>query len=300
MGRRAVLLGLIAALALPQAALARCEGLVPGTRPQNADRDPIGLDLDEIVERGWIEFAVYEDLRPYSWEEGGEPRGLDIEIGRIIAEALGVEPRFRFVASGENLEADLRYNVWQGLPMGAGENVVANVMLHVPYDPDFACRVEQAVFTGQAYRERVAVAYRPEDWDGDVPTPAFFRFGLVGVENDTISDFYLASFVGGQLNQNIRRFPSTAYAVGALNRHEVAAAMGPRAQLEAEAGEGVLVATPPLPGLAVGDWTVGVAVHQSHRDLGYAVDDAIAAALADGRIPALFEAAGLTFEEPER
>lgn len=300
MRRRGAVLLLLGALLLPGAASARCEGVVPGARVQNQDRDFVGLGLDGIVERGWIEFAVYEDLPPYSWEEGGEPRGIDIGIGRIVAEALGVEPRFRFVASGETLEADLRYQVWQGLPLGGPENAVANVMLHVPYDSDFACRVEQVVFTGQAYTDRLAIAYRPGAWDGDAPTPAFFRFGLVGVENDTISDFYLAGLAGGQINANIRRFPSMAGAMAALEAGEVAAAMGPRGMLEWGAGQDVLVHEPPLPGLAVGDWTVGVAVHHAHRDLAYAVDDAILAALEDGRIPALLEGAGLTWEAPER
>ena len=39
---------------------------------------------------------------------------------------------------------------------------------------------------------------------------------------------------------------------------------------------------PPLPGFALGSWTVGIAVHHSHRDLAYALDDAVVAALADG------------------
>ena len=300
MRRRAILAGLAGAVAMPRAAFARCEGLPVGQRVQNADRDLVGLDLDEIVERGWIEFAAYDRLPPYSWEEEGEPRGIDIGLGRIVAEALGVEPRFRFVISGENLEADLRFNVWQGLPMGAGENVVANMMLHVPYDPDFACRVEQAVFTGQAYRERVAIAYREEAYPDTAPTPAFFRFDFVGVQNDTISDFYLAGFPGGQINANIRRYPTMAEAMAALRAGEVNAAMGPRAQLEWGAGAGIRVHAPPLPGLAIGDWTVGVALHMSHRDLGYAADDAVAAALADGRVATLFQEHGLTFEVPER
>nr|WP_245218548.1 transporter substrate-binding domain-containing protein [Rubellimicrobium aerolatum] len=285
---------------LPGAGFARCEGVVPSQPVQNRDRDFVGLGLDEIVARGWIEFAAYENLPPYSWEEGGEPRGIDVGLGRIVAEALGVEPRFRFVQSGENLEADLRYNVWQGLPLGAGENVVANVMLHVPYNPDFACRVEQVVFTGQAYVEKVAVAYREATYPDGPPTPPYFRFDLVGVQNDTLADFYLANFAGGQLNANIRRYPTMAAAMAALDRGEVSAAMGPRAMLEHGAGEGVAVGEPSLAGLAVGQWTVGVAVHHSHRDLGYAVDDAIAAALADGRVAALFEEHGLTFAPPDR
>ena len=41
------------------------------------------------------------------------------------------------------------------------------------------------------------------------------------------------------------------------------------------------VAAPPLAGFALASWTVGIAVHQSHRDLAYALDDAVAAALAE-------------------
>lgn len=294
--RRAVLLGGLAAT-LPGRAFARCEGFVPGPRPQNADRDYVGQDLDTIVERGTITFALYEDLPPWSWGEGGRARGVDVAIGGIIAGALGVEPRFNLVASAETLEADLRYQVWQGPPTGGA---VSNVMLHVPYDGEFACRVEQVVFTGQAYRERIAVAFREDAYPDEAPVPAFFRFDPVAVENDTLADFYLASLAGGALNANIRRFPRVADAMAALGRGEVKAAMGPRAQLEWGAGEGVRVHAPPLVGLAVGDWTVGVAVHQSHRPLAYAVDDAVAAALADGRIEALFAEHGLTFEPPER
>ena len=58
MRRRAILAGLAGAVAMPRAAFARCEGLPVGQRVQNADRDLVGLDHDEIVERGWIEFAA--------------------------------------------------------------------------------------------------------------------------------------------------------------------------------------------------------------------------------------------------
>ena len=76
----------------------------------------------------------------------GQPRGVDVEIGRLIAEYLEVEPRFNFVAAGENLDADLRFNLWKGALIGGR---ISNVMLRVPYDSEFACRVEQVVFTGQ-------------------------------------------------------------------------------------------------------------------------------------------------------
>ncbi|MEZ5797781.1 MAG: hypothetical protein R3D63_10105 [Paracoccaceae bacterium] len=71
-------------------------------------------------------------------------------------------------------------------------------------------------------------------------------------------------------------------------------------QEEAGAGDGIAVHQPLLPGFQLSRWTLGLAVHQSHRDLGYAVDDIVAAALADGRIAAAYAAHGLSFTPPER
>ena len=276
---------------------ARCADHTPGQKPQNTARDIVGADLDTIQDRGWIEFAVYADFPPYSWEDGGKPKGVDIEIGRIIAKALDVKPRFNFVDAGENLEADLRNNVWKG-PLVSGR--ASNVMLHAPYDSDFACRVEQVVFTGQVYAESIAIAYRKDAYPDEKPVPAYFRFDLVAVENDTIADFYLSRLAGGQLLSNIRRYPSYEAAMAALAAGDVKAAMGPRAQLEHGLTDDLALHEPPLPGFGRGAWTLGVAVRHSWRPLAYAVDYAIEEALADGRIEAVFADYGLTFQPPVR
>lgn len=280
---------------IPGPAVARCEGIVPGERPQNTSRQDVGQTFDEIIDRGFIEFAVYADNPPYSWDGGSKPMGVDIEIGRLIAEELEVEPRFRFVEAGENLDADLMNYVWKGAVIGGH---VSNVMLRVPYNSDYACRVDQVVFTGQYAGEAIAIAYATADYPDGGPKPAYFRYDTVGVENDSIADFYLTSLIGPV--ENIHRYPTTGAAMAALAAGEVMAAMGPEGALEAGVSEGIAVHRPPLPGFSVGQWTVGVAVHQSHRDLAYAVDDAIAAGLADGRIRAIFAESGLSFMEPER
>lgn len=278
-------------------AAARCADYTPGQKPQNTGRDIVGVDLDTIQDRGWIEFAVYADFPPYSWEEGGKPKGVDIEIGRIIAAALDVQPRFNFVDAGENLDADLRNNVWKG-PLVSGR--VSNVMLHVPYDSEYACRVEQVVFTGQVYAESIAIAYHKDSYPEEKPVPAYFRFDTVAVENDTIADFYLSRLAGGQLQNNIRRFATYDEAMAALAAGEVKAAMGPRAQLEHGLTEDLALHEPPLPGFGRGSWTLGVAVRHTWRPLAYAVDYAIEEALADGRIAAVFAGHGLTFQAPVR
>lgn len=309
MRRRAFLGSLAGGLALPGQTLARCEGYTPQPRPQNTARQFVGQTMDEIIERGFIEFALYDDFAPYSWQEGATPRGIDVGVGAIIAQSLGVAPRYRFVAAGENLDADLRNYVWRGATVGGR---VSNVMLRVPYNSELTCRIDQVVFTGQYAGERIAIAYAraaypdavPEpDADGrhpDGPVPAFFRFDTVGVENDSLADFYVTGLVGAAAAGNVRRYRDVPAAMEALARGEVMAVMGPLGQLEWGLGPGLAVHTPLMPGLSLGRWTVGVSVHQQHRDLAYAVDDAIHAALLDGRMAALHAEYGLSFTPPQR
>lgn len=294
---RAVLLALL--VALPGGALARCEDVAPQPKPQNTPAQDVGRDFDRILDEGWIEFAVYEAFPPWSWKENGQAVGVDVEIGRLIAAELGVAPRFRLVQPSETLEADLLNYVWKGAAIGGH---VSDVMLHVPYDSALVCRIEQAAFTGQYAQETVAIAYVAAEYPDKAPTPPFFRYDAVAVENDTISDFYLTNLLGPV--DKIRRYPSAMAAMDALAAGKTLAAMGPRAELEEGArrhpAAGLAVHTPPLVGFARGAWTLGVAVGFQHRDLGYAVDMAIETALADGRIAAIFEDHGLTYTPPAR
>jgi ABC-type amino acid transport substrate-binding protein len=276
---------------------ARCEDWVPQPKPQNASRDIVGQELDQILDRGYMEFAVYEDFPPYSWQDGSAPKGVDVEIARLIAEYAGVEPRFRFVAAGETLDADLRNNIWRG-PIVGGR--VSNVMMRVPYDSEYACRHEQVVFTGQYYTESIAIAYDKASYPEDKPVPAYFRFDTVAVENDSIADFYLTSLAGGQLMANIRRYPTMAEAMAALDAGEVMAAMGPRLQLEHGLTDKIGIHEPPLPGFSRGAWTIGLGINFRYRPLAYTVDDAILDGLNSGKIESIFAEYGLTHRAPER
>jgi len=295
--KNTVIAATLAITLMPALAAARCADWTPQPKPQNTSRDIVGQDLDEIQERGWIEFAAYDAFPPYSYDDDGEPAGIDIEIGRLIAKSLGVEPRFKFVDAGETLEADLRNTLWKGSIVG---DRVSNVMLRVPYDSEFACRVEQVVFTGQYASESIVIAYRSDAYPEEKPVPAYFRFDTVAVENDSIADFYLTTLAGGQLNQNIRRYPTMAQAMEAMAAGETKAAMGPKSQLEFGLKDGIEVHEPPLPGFSVGKWTIGVGVNFRYRPLAYAVDDAIYSALEDGRIEQIFERHRLSFAPPER
>jgi ABC-type amino acid transport substrate-binding protein len=284
-------------LAAPAWAADPCADYVPQPKPQNASRDIVGQDMDVIQEQGHMLFAVYEDYPPYSWEENGQPRGVDIEIARIIAADLGVDARFNFVAAGENLDADLRNNIWKGALIGGR---ISNVMMRIPYDSAFKCRVEQVVFTGQYAAESIAIAYDVASYPDEKPVPAYFRFDPVAVENDSISDFYLSGFAGGQMAGKVQRYTTMVDAVGSVDDGTAKAAMGPLGQLEFSATDAIGIHQPPLAGFAVSKWTLGVAVNFRYRPLSYAVDDAIRYALEDGRIEQIYADYGLTHQAPER
>ena len=98
-------------------------------------------------------------------------------------------------------------------------------MLRVPFDVEFACRVEQAVMTGQYATETIAVAYDEASYPDAAPTPAYFRFDKVGVENDSISDFFLTSAFGGRIGPNVTRSTTVVEAMALLADGAVKAVM---------------------------------------------------------------------------
>lgn len=146
----------------------------------------------------------------------------------------------------------------------------------------------------------MAIAYGTADYPEKGTVPAVLRFDPVGVENDSISDFFLTSVAHGATADKVHRYKSTAAAMAGLSAHEVMAVMGPRAELDANLAPGLAVHEPPLLGLAKSKWTLGAAISLQHRPLAYAVDDAVASALEDGRIAAIFAGYGVDFRPPER
>lgn len=277
-----------------------CESIKSGIgatrKAQNVGRDRVGNSLDFIQERGWIQFAVYDDFAPYSFKKNGVLSGVDIDLGNHIAKYLGVKARFYATQAGEDVDADLRFNIWKGRLVSGP---IANVMLHIPYNKEFGCRNEQVVLNGQYFNEKIAIAYSAKDYLDDAPLPAYFRYDKVGVENDSISDFYLSGIGNGQLISNMVRYKSTNEAMVALENGDVKAVMGPLAQMEYELGQNTKIHTPTLPGLAVGEWTLGVAVRHNWRPLSYSVDDAIRLAVEDGTLKNIFKKYGLTYTPPK-
>lgn len=253
--------------------------------------------LAEVKATGTLRIAVYDDFAPYSSVKDGKPDGIDVALGRKLAEALGVEPEFVVRQAGETVDDDLRNNVWKGPLTGGG---VADVMLHVPFNEELGVRNDQAVLVGRYYTEHLALLVDPAQV-GDSETLALFQSYKIGVELDTLADGYLSSpyTLGGRLAEQVTRYINFDKAIEGLKSREVAGLMGPKAQLEyaaANLGRPVKVVQPPMPGLTMNQWDVGMAVRTNARDLGYALGDAVTQMRKSGAMKDLFAERGLTYD----
>ncbi len=292
-------------LAMSGLAFANCEDLAKGfgdVVPKRADTiNIVGQDFDTILERGYLTFAVYEDFAPYSWQDGTDAKGIDIEIAKVIAEEIGVAARFNFFASDENVDADFRNQVWRGALIN-GE--VSNIMMHAPYNKDLQCRNEFVVLGGQYFNETLATAYWTDAFPDGAPTTPFFRFHKVGVENDTVSDFYLVNFNGGMLRKNVIHYDDHQQAFDGLLQREVDAVMGVKGKLEyldktSDLADKVAVDSPPLVNFALNEWTIGIAVNFRYREVFYTADGIIEDMVKDGRMQTIFEKYHVSYAKPD-
>lgn len=270
---------------------------------------------DDVIASGYIRIGLYRDFPPYSWLENGEPRGVDVEIGKRIAEGLGVRFEPHWITPDENLEDDLRNNVWKGhyLDKDASQPLapkhLADIMMRVPYDRDYAYMRdstgeivnEQVVMFGAYQRERWQVAFNGERLDS-VGTLAVFQYHPVGVEVDSLPDFYLTSAFQGRMRDKTRHFGNVREAFAAMQRGEVDAVMGMRAEidwlLQHSADARMRLAENGFPMMGKQEWDLGMAVKQTYRQLGYAAEGVVDDLIRSGEMEKLYAAYGLRYELP--
>ncbi|MEO1081289.1 MAG: transporter substrate-binding domain-containing protein [Pseudomonadota bacterium] len=262
--------------------------------------------LDDVVESGFIEIGIYRDFAPFSYLNGdGEPDGLDVAVGQLIAEGLGVEPRWMWMTPDENVEDDLRNYVWKGSLL---DRKVADVMLRVPYDREYSYAIDgyglpkhdNVVMFGPYHAESWAIA-RDLEKLGEVRNLAIFRFQKIGVETDSLPDMFLSGAFGGQLRKNVVHHLRIGDAVNELKTGELSAVAGMRSQLEwflRDRPGRYDVDDDGLQAVARLRWDIGAAVKHTHRQLAYAIEDVIAAAVRDGRMEQLFADHGISYAKP--
>lgn len=269
---------------------------------------PTDRTYDIILESGYLKVGVYENFPPYSYQVDGEARGIDVEVGKRIAEEMGVEFRVHWIVPDENLGDDLRNNVWKGHYLA--KRRLADVMMRVPYDKQYAYMQdstgeyinEQVVLFGPYQQETWQIAFNPETLEG-VDTVAKFQYHPIGVEIDTLPDFYLSSGLQGRMRDQVRHYPNVRKAFDAMREGTVSAVMGMRAEVDHElhrpenkefrlAGNG-------FPGIGKQVWDVGMAIKHTHRQLGYAIEAIIGEMVKSGEMHSLFAELDLRYGVPQ-
>ncbi len=256
--------------------------------------------LDEVTRSGRITIFVYKDYPPYSWKEDGQIKGIDADIARAIARDLSVELDFLVREADENVDDDLRVNVWKGDII---QKRAADIMLHVPYDRTLEVRAESlAVLFSPYFGEEIAVVF-DKDHIEKVETFGRFLHNAIAVEVDTAADFFLSNAFQGQLQKSVRRGRYFRDAVQMLEDNDVAALMASRAQAEwvrsRNPQKQMEIAQPPMPGIVRSHWPIGIAVKENSRDLGYAVTDIISALAASGELDRIFAHYGVAYVAPK-
>jgi len=255
---------------------------------------------DDVIESGEITIFVYSDFAPYSWEENGEYFGIDVAAAHFIADYLGVKLNLLMRGADENIDDDLRINIWKGDLI---HRRAADVMLHVPIDKEVDARNDLAVINSPYFLEEMAVVV-DKNTIADLQTFGYFTSEKIGAELDTVSDFFLSNAFRGLLLPNVRRGPTFADTIRLYENEEVAAVMASKAQAEyiakrAENRDSYVV-QPPMPGIVRRDWRVGIAIKHDSRDLGYAVGDALNEMIQSGRLAEVAAEYGVQYIEPAR
>lgn len=257
--------------------------------------------LDEVVDSGTISIFVYSDYAPYSWEDETGTQGIDVEIGEHIGKFLGVDVEFLIRGADENLDDDLRVNIWKGDLI---HRKFADVMLHVPFDREVDIRNEFAVLSSPYFQEKMALVHNTKALP-EVKTFGRFVTNPIAVELDTAGDFFLSNAFRGQLQQSVQRGRTFADSQSQYLSGEVNALLASKAQVEWVAfqaekqGIESRVIQPPMPGIVRTGWPIGIAVKHDSRDLSYAVGDALTDLIETGKMEEIYQRYGVSWAAPE-
>nr|WP_314485620.1 transporter substrate-binding domain-containing protein [uncultured Pseudomonas sp.] len=265
-------------------------------------------NFDAIISAGVLEVAVYKDFAPYSFEAHGQARGVDVELAQALAEGLGVRLHLVWAPPGEKLDDDLRDYIWRASPLRHQQ--LADVMMRVPYDQAYTQKRNelgelengQVVMFGPYQQERWQVAFDHRRLPS-VGSIAALKGHPVGVEVDSVPSFYLTSVFDGLLRASARHYPNVQQAFAAMRRGEVDAVMAMRGEVDWQLHQArdpqLQLADNAYPSLGKQAWEIGMAVHESNRQLAYALEETLEAMIRDGRMQALYARYGMRYEVPE-
>lgn len=260
---------------------------------------------DDVIASKYIEFAVYRDFAPYSFMQEGEPAGIDVELGKSIARELGLEARWLWLTADESVDDDLRNAIWKGSVI---DRKKADVMLRVPYDREYSYAQDGY---GLPRNDMVVMLapYHKESWHlvrdlnktGEVRNLAIFQYQAIGVELDSLPDFFLVGTYQGRLRENVHHYSTVFGALKDLNAGKLSAVAGMRSQLEwglPNRPGNFDIDDDGLESLGRKTWDIGIAIKENYRQLGYAVNDVITAMIVNGDMEKIFSQYRVSYHLP--
>lgn len=253
--------------------------------------------LDEVKAGNLLRVALYENNRPFSWREGEKVVGIDVDLAEALAKELGVNIEIIARMQGEDVDTDLRSNVWKGPVVGGP---VGDVMLHVPFDRELGLRNREAVLINPYFEQRIALAFDPARL-GDKPKLDVFKTEKVGVQFGSISDYFIMFADGGAYRNNVLHFLRMNDGAKRYAEREMPALLGIRSETEgwlATVGAKASYIEVPMPGIQRSRWNLGMAVKENSRDLGYALGAALDKLKASGALANICAKYGVTYAPP--
>lgn len=255
----------------------------------------VARPLRDVQSGGVLRVTVYRDYKPWSWEENGVRKGVDVEIGAALAKALGVKADYLFLRADDNLDDDLRNGVWRGSLLGEQPG---DVMLHVPHDAKIEADNDKIKLTAPYQVESLAMAVQPDKADA-AKDFSLFETEKVAVDIGTLSDIILLSARDHKLVQNVVHVRGEAKAAQAYDKGEVVAFYGESALVEAlahQTDKPVSIIYPQH--RLVQNWPIGGAVKADSVDLADAIDQEMARLAESGELKKIFASYGVTWRPP--
>ena len=258
--------------------------------------------LDDVIEAGELRVIVYTDAKPFSWEEGGKVVGINSVLGRAIAKHLGVKRKIIARGAGEEVDDDIRSNIWQGPRTGG---VKGDVMMHVQMERELIARNNLAAVSNAYYHEEVILALKSDVLGEDADLQSFQdgKGNKVACQFATSTHYFLAFADDGKLRNNVSPFIKFESAAENFLEGGAAGLMGRRAQIESALKGSDLklrFLTPEFPETLRSRWNVGMAVKEDSRDLGYAIGAALRKLKASGELAEIFEKYGVSYVDPKK
>lgn len=286
---RARLLAGLAPVVVSWALLIGLPTMVPGAAAR---------PLDDVVESGILRVIVYDDFAPFSWTEAdGTIKGIDADTARAIAARMNLKPDIIARTAGEEVDDDLRSNIWQGPRTGG---LAGDFMMHVPMEKAFIARNNLVGISNAYHHEQVVLAIHPDMVDPAAGLSAF-RNAKLAVQFASAAHYYVMFADNEAYKLNVNPYRKMQDAVESFLARDNAGIIGPRSEIEALLGDkrdAVRILEPSFDTDLRMAWTIGTAVRQDSRDTGYAIGKAMRELEASGELTQIFASYGVTRVSP--